>query len=56
METMAGARRIPIEDHIDLHTFLPKEIPSVVEEYLDGGGLTRFRALLAASAGRGVDQ
>jgi len=24
-----------IEDHLDLHPFLPKEIPSVVEEYLD---------------------
>ena len=26
---------IPIEDHLDLHPFLPKEIPSVVDEYLD---------------------
>jgi DNA-nicking Smr family endonuclease len=25
---------IPIEDWIDLHTFLPKEIPSLLEEYL----------------------
>jgi DNA-nicking Smr family endonuclease len=25
---------IPIEDWIDLHTFLPKEVASVVEEYL----------------------
>ena len=25
---------IPIEDRIDLHTFLPKEIPSLLEEYL----------------------
>jgi len=25
---------IPIEDWIDLHTFSPKEIPSLVEEYL----------------------
>jgi len=25
---------IPIEDHIDLHPFQPKEIASVVEEYL----------------------
>jgi len=24
-----------IEDHLDLHPFLPKEISSVVEEYLD---------------------
>ena len=26
---------IPIEDHLDLHPFQPKEIPSVVAEYLD---------------------
>jgi DNA-nicking Smr family endonuclease len=26
--------RIPIEEWIDLHTFLPKEIPSLLEEYL----------------------
>lgn len=28
------AIRIPIEDWIDLHTFAPKEIPSLLEEYL----------------------
>jgi DNA-nicking Smr family endonuclease len=26
--------QIPIEDWIDLHTFLPREIPSLLEEYL----------------------
>jgi DNA-nicking Smr family endonuclease len=26
--------RIPVEDWIDLHTFFPKEIPSLLEEYL----------------------
>lgn len=26
---------IPIEDSIDLHPFKPKDIPSVVEEYLE---------------------
>jgi DNA-nicking Smr family endonuclease len=25
---------IPIEDWIDLHTFSPKEVPSLLEEYL----------------------
>ena len=25
---------LPIEDHIDLHPFAPKDIPSVVEEYV----------------------
>ena len=28
------AVRIPVEDWIDLHTFSPKEIPSLLEEYL----------------------
>jgi len=27
--------RLPIEDALDLHAFAPKEIPSVVEEYLE---------------------
>lgn len=26
---------VPIEDSIDLHAFSPKDIPSVVEEYLE---------------------
>jgi len=26
--------RVPIEDWIDLHTFSPREIPSLLEEYL----------------------
>jgi len=25
---------LPLEDHIDLHPFAPKDIPSVVEEYV----------------------
>ena len=27
--------RIPLEDFIDLHPFRPRDIPSVVEEYLN---------------------
>ena len=27
--------RLPIEDVLDLHAFAPKEVPSVVEEYLE---------------------
>jgi DNA-nicking Smr family endonuclease len=26
---------LPIEDSVDLHTFSPKDIPSVVEEYIE---------------------
>ncbi len=25
---------IPIEDHLDLHLFRPKEVPDLIEEYL----------------------
>jgi len=35
--------RIPIEDHIDLHTFAPKEIASVVEDYLEEAVRAGFR-------------
>jgi len=29
------AVRIPIEDSLDLHTFLPREIPSLLQDYLE---------------------
>jgi len=28
-------KRIPIEDSLDLHSFLPRDVPSVVSEYID---------------------
>jgi DNA-nicking Smr family endonuclease len=28
------AVRIPVEDTLDLHSFLPKEVPALLEEYL----------------------
>ena len=31
---MTDAFEVPIEDSIDLHTFRPREIASVIEEYL----------------------
>ena len=31
---LCDAVEIPIEDWIDLHTFLPREVPSLLEEYL----------------------
>ena len=34
---------IPIEDEIDLHAFLPRDIPSVVEEYLREARAKGFR-------------
>jgi DNA-nicking Smr family endonuclease len=44
---------LPIEDSIDLHAFHPKDIPSVVEEYLrqcGQAGLTEVRLI----HGRGI--
>jgi DNA-nicking Smr family endonuclease len=34
---------VPIEDWIDLHTFLPRDVRSVVEEYLDRAHEAGFR-------------
>jgi len=48
---------IPIEDHLDLHPFQPKDIPSVVEEYLEQckqAGLTEIR--LIHGKGKGVQR
>ncbi len=40
---MARARRIPIEDRIDLHAFLPRDVPGVLEEYLEEAVRAGFR-------------
>ncbi len=40
---MAGPRRIPIEDHIDLHVFSPKEISLLLEDYLEEAYRAGFR-------------
>ena len=45
--------RLPIEDAIDLHPFAPRDIPSVVEEYIDAAaraGLVEVRLI----HGRGI--
>jgi DNA-nicking Smr family endonuclease len=49
--------RIPIEQELDLHTFEPRDIPSVVEEYLNeahAAGLREVR--LIHGRGRGVQR
>jgi len=49
--------RIPIEPSLDLHTFLPKEIRSVVEEYLNAAveaGLREVR--LIHGRGKGIQR
>ena len=48
---------VPIEDAIDLHPFAPREIPSVVESYLEAAqqaGFTEVR--LIHGRGRGVQR
>jgi len=49
--------RIPIEEWIDLHTFLPQEIPSLLEEYLQEcqeRGFTEVRII--HGKGKGVQR
>lgn len=49
--------RIPIEPSIDLHTFLPRDVPSVVGDYLTeahAAGLREVR--LIHGRGRGVQR
>jgi DNA-nicking Smr family endonuclease len=49
--------RIPIEGVLDLHTFEPRDIPSVVEEYINeaqSAGLREVR--LIHGRGRGIQR
>ncbi len=48
---------IPIEDALDLHAFAPREIPSVVESYLEAAVEAGFREVrLVHGRGRGVQR
>jgi dsDNA-specific endonuclease/ATPase MutS2 len=49
--------RIPIEREIDLHAFAPRDIPSVVEEYVDAAAAAGLRDVrLIHGRGRGVQR
>ena len=49
--------RIPIEDWIDLHTFLPPEIPSLLEEYLQECQKRGFKEVrIIHGKGKGVQR
>ncbi|HEY8550998.1 MAG TPA: Smr/MutS family protein [Vicinamibacterales bacterium] len=51
------AHEIPIEDSLDLHAFAPREIPSVVEAYIDAAHAAGFREVrLIHGRGRGVQR
>ncbi len=48
---------VPIEDALDLHPFAPREIPSVVESYLEGAVEAGFREVrLIHGRGQGVQR
>ena len=49
--------RVPLEDSLDLHAFAPRDIPSVVEEYVSTAaeaGLLEVR--LIHGRGRGIQR
>jgi dsDNA-specific endonuclease/ATPase MutS2 len=46
-------QHIPIEDSIDLHAFQPREIPIVIEEYLEQARIAGFREVRIIH-GRGI--
>ena len=58
---MEDGHRVPIEDSLDLHAFRPRDIPSVVEEYVRAAyaaGLREVRLIHGRGTGvqRGIVQ
>ena len=48
---------VPIEREIDLHAFAPRDIPSVVEEYVNAAAAAGFDEVrLVHGRGRGVQR
>ncbi len=51
------AIHIPIEDWVDLHTFSPKEIPALLEDYLEECLKKRYRQVrIIHGKGKGVQR
>ncbi len=51
------AHRLPIERELDLHSFAPRDIPSVVEEYVTAAAELGFvEVRLVHGRGRGVQR
>jgi DNA-nicking Smr family endonuclease len=49
--------RVPIEAELDLHAFAPRDIPSVVEEYITAAAHAGFRDVrLVHGRGHGVQR
>ena len=54
---MDDPHRVPIEDHLDLHAFAPRDIPSVVEAYIEAAAGVGFREVrVIHGRGRGVQR
>ena len=53
MEPEDDAVRVPIEEALDLHAFAPRDIPAVVEDYLEAAHAAGFR-LVRLIHGRGI--
>lgn len=52
-----GEVRIPIEDSIDLHAFAPRDVQSVVEEYVTAAHAAGLREVrLIHGRGKGVQR
>ena len=50
-------RRVPIEEALDLHTFAPRDITSVVEEYVNAAWAQGLREVrLIHGRGKGVQR
>jgi DNA-nicking Smr family endonuclease len=53
----ADVHRVPIEDALDLHAFQPRDIPSVVEEYVAAAYDAGFREVrLIHGRGKGIQR
>jgi len=49
--------RVPVEESIDLHAFSPRDVISVVEEYIEAAAGKRYReVLLIHGKGTGVQR
>jgi DNA-nicking Smr family endonuclease len=49
--------RVPIEDQLDLHPFAPRDIPSVVEAYIEAAAKAGLREVrVIHGRGRGVQR
>ena len=54
---MSDPIQIPIERELDLHAFAPRDIPSVVDEYIEAAASAGFGEVrLVHGRGRGVQR